>query len=107
MEEKQKLLRDYSIGVCHPEVSGFEVLELLALRSRIAELEAELTEDEKTRLEEADSLFLKDAIRFYESLSQIADLAKMREQVGVSPSHWWWYLEKLIRVEKVPLGERS
>jgi len=57
-------------------------------------LEAELTEDEKRRLEEADGLFLKDAGRFYESLSQVADLAKMRKQVGVSPSHWWWYLRK-------------
>lgn len=107
MEERKRLLRDYSVGVCHPGVSGFEILELLDLRSRIAGLEAELTEDEERRLGEADSLFLKDANRFYESLSQVADLARMREQVGVSPSHWWWYLEKLILVEKVSLKERS
>jgi hypothetical protein len=101
MEEKERLLKDYAISVHHPQVSGFEILELLDLRSRIAELEAELTEGERRRLEEADSLFLKSANRFYESLSQVADLAEMREQVGASPSHWWWYLEKLVQVEKV------
>lgn len=101
MKEKEKLLRDYSVGVRHPEVSGFEVLELLDLRSRITGLEAELTEDEKRMLEESDSLFLNQASRFYESLSQVANLAEMREQVGATPSHWWWYLERLVQAEKV------
>ena len=103
MEEKGRLLRDYSVSVHYPEVSGFEILELLDLRSRIAELEPALTENEKRRLEEVDGLFLQDVNRFYESLAQVGDLAKMREQVGVSPSHWWWYLEKLVQVEKVSL----
>ncbi|MCD6468885.1 MAG: hypothetical protein J7L32_06245 [Thermoplasmata archaeon] len=35
---------------------------------------------------------------------QVADLAEMRKRVGTSPSHWWWYLEKLIQVEKVSRG---
>lgn len=100
-EERERLLRDYSIGVRYPEVSGFEVLELLDLRSRITGLEAELTEDEKRMLEEADSVFLNQASRFYKSLSQVANLAEMREQVGVTPSHWWWYLERLVQAEKV------
>lgn len=103
MKKQDKLLMDYAAGVRHPEVSGFEILELLDLRSRIAELEAELTEDERKGLEEADSLFLKDVGRFYESLSQVADLAKMRQQVRASPSQWW-YLEKLIQIEKVAVG---
>jgi len=101
MKEKEKLLRDYSVGVRYPGVSGFEVLDLLDLRSRITGLEAELTEDEKRMLEESDSLFLNQASRFYESLSQVANLAEMREQVGATPSHWWWYLERLVQAEKV------
>jgi len=24
---------------------------------------------------------------------------EMRMKAGVSPSHWWWYLEKLSQVE--------
>lgn len=104
---EEKLLRDYSVSVQHPEVSGFEVLELLDLRSRIAELEAELTEGEKRSLEEADGLFLREAHGLYDKISQVADLAEMRGRVGISPSHWWWYLEKLIQVEKVALGGRS
>lgn len=52
MSEKDKLLRDYSVGVRHPEVSGFEVLELLDIQSQIAKLENQLTENEKRKLEE-------------------------------------------------------
>lgn len=100
MKERGKLLKDYVLGVQHPEVSGFEVLELLDIRSQITELEAELTEEEKKRLEEADSVFLKNASGFYESLSQVVDLAEARQRVKASPSHWWWYLEKLVQVEK-------
>jgi hypothetical protein len=103
MKEKESLLRDYSVSVRYPEVSGFEVLELLDLRTRIAKLEADLTEDQMKRLEEADSLFLKNISSFYDRLCQVGDLAQMREQAGISPSHWWWYLEKLVQVEKVSL----
>ena len=106
-KERERLLKDYLISVQHPEVSGFEILELLDLRSRIAKFETDLAAEERKRLEEADSLFLSNAGRFYESLSQVADLSEMRERAGTLPSHWWWYLEKLVRVEKVSLGGKS
>jgi len=103
MEEREKgqLLKDYVIGVRHPGVSGFEVLELLDLRSQIAESEAELTGEEREKLEEADGLFLQNAGRLYESLLQVADLVEMRKRAGVAPSHWWWYLDKLLQAEKI------
>lgn len=106
MEEKKELLDQYSIGVLHPEVSGFEILELLDLRTQVAQLESELTKKEEEKLEESDSTFLKNANRFYENLSQVGNLSKMRKQRGVLPSHWWWYLEKLVQVEKIPSGGR-
>jgi hypothetical protein len=98
--EKERLLKGYIIGVCHPGASGFEVLELLDLRSKLAELETELTGEEREKLEEADSLFLQNADRFYESLLQVADLVEMRRRAGIVPSHWWWYLDKLLQAEK-------
>lgn len=99
MKKKKELLDEYSIGVLHPEVSGFEILELLDLRTQIAQIEPELTKKEQDKIEESDSIFLKNVNRFYENLSQVGDLSKMRKRRGVSPSHWWWYLEKLIQKE--------
>lgn len=107
MREKDKLLEDYSVGVRHPEVSGFEVLELLDIRSQIAKLENQLTEMEKRKLEEADSTFLNHAREFYKSINEVANLAQARERHKVSPSHWWWYLEKLVQEEKIPSKGRS
>lgn len=100
-KEKERLLKDYAIGVCHPESSGFEVLELLDVRSQLAELESGLSDEEREKLEEADSLFLQNADRLYESLLQVADLTEMRKRAGVAPSHWWWYLDKLLQAEKI------
>ncbi len=37
MKERGKLLRIMKLGVQHPEVSGFEVLELLDIRIQIVE----------------------------------------------------------------------
>lgn len=107
MSEKNNLLEDYSVGVRHPEVSGFEALELLDIRSQIAKVENQLTEMERRKLEEADSLFLNHARKFYKSLNEVTDLAEARERQEVSPSHWWWYLEKLDQEEKVPSKGRS
>jgi len=99
--KKEELLKSYAVGVHHPEVSGFEVLELLDVRSELAKLEANLTDEEKEVLDKADALFLDNVDRFYESLLQVANPIDARRRAEVPPSHWWWYLEKLARVEKI------
>jgi len=101
MSELKELLRHYTEGVCYPEVSGFEILEILDIRSEIARKEKELSLEEKEKLEAADGVFLKNAAKFFAAISGIADLVEMRERANVSPSHWWWYLEKLAYTEKV------
>jgi hypothetical protein len=76
-------------------VSGFEVLELLDVRSALARSEGELTATQRQELEEADGVFLKQAEQFYENVVQVANLEELRRRAAVLPSHWWWYLEKL------------
>jgi len=100
MKAKEHLLASFCRGVCHPKVSGFEVLELLDIRSVLARQEGELNKKARKKLEEADDLFLKNARRFYEAVAEVADLEEMRRRAAVSPSHWWWYLEKLARAEQ-------
>lgn len=95
------LLTYFAKSVNYPEVSGFEILEVLDIRSKIAEREGGLSLEEKKELEAADGIFLRNAARFFSAISEIADLAEMRERAGVPPSHWWWYLENLVQVERV------
>ena len=101
MSELKELLGHYTKGVYYPGVSGFEILEILDTRSQIARKEKELSFEEREKLETADGIFLKNAAKFFTAISEIADLAEMRKRANVSPSHWWWYLEKLAYAEKV------
>ncbi|MFQ6058000.1 MAG: hypothetical protein ACE5MB_03850 [Anaerolineae bacterium] len=94
----KELIEDYTVDVEFPDVSGFEILEMLDLRSEIAERERELNDEERTILEEADRRFLQNAPLFYASLAAVADLAEMRRRAGAPPSHWWWYPDELVRV---------
>lgn len=106
MSDIGSLLEDYVDGVDFPEVSGFEVLELLDVRSRLAAREGELDEAQRRQLEDADAEFLRHAPVFYENVVVLGDLGDLRRRSGASCSHWWWYLEKLAQREpaKAPTG---
>ena len=103
MTSTADLLKRFCQSVRHPQMSGFEVLELLDSRSALARREEELSEPQRKTLEEADEVFFRHAAQFHESVTQIANLAEMRKRAAAPPSHWWWYLEKLSLVERAAL----
>ena len=80
-------------------------MELLDARSAIAEIENNLTHAEKLEIEKADSLFLSNLDEFYKSITQVADLHEMRKGARIPPSHWWWYIEKLVKSKKATVGK--
>lgn len=98
MSEYASLVQRYATSVRFPDVSGFEALDLLRLRSRLAEVEQDLTSAECATLEAADVTFLHNAPTFYRQVSEVATLEPLRKEAGVRPSHWWWYLDSLTRV---------
>ena len=98
MTQHASLIEDYATSVRFPDVSGFEILELLRLRSCIADLEQDLTSADRAALEAADATFLHNAPALYRHLSEIATLETLRKEAHVLPSHWWWYLDSLTRV---------
>lgn len=100
MSDYPQLLADYEVSVGFSQVSGFEILELLDVRSRLALAESQLNATEKERLEKADEVFLAQAAEFYEQVAAVADIREMRRRAAVPISHWWWHLEKFSRVEK-------
>lgn len=92
------LLKSYKVAVEYPDVSGFEVLELLDMRSKLAELEARLTVSEKETLEQADEGLLDHLKLFYERIQEIGYLPELRQRAKALPSHWWWYMDQFVRV---------
>jgi hypothetical protein len=95
------LLEQYAEDVCHPEVSGFELLEILSLRSALVEGETNLSPVQRRRLEEADARLLAAAPIVLARLAEVAPLVELRQRVNVSPSHWWWYLDLLQQATRV------
>ena len=101
MDKRSTHLMDYiSKAIVHPDVSGFEVLELLDIRSRLAARESLLDEPSKARLEELDRQFLEMSSIWLECISQVARLAEMRRRCHVLPSHWWWYLDEIASAKR-------
>lgn len=95
---KSNLLKYYKVAVEYPDVSGFEVLELLDIRSKLAELDNSLTVNEKVTLEQADEMLMDNMKSFYEKIQEIGYLPELRKRTKVLPSHWWWYMDKFIIV---------
>lgn len=62
MSQFEELLKSYIVGLEHPEVSGFELLEVLEKRSALAEFEDQLDDMARRQLEEADALFMGHAV---------------------------------------------
>lgn len=94
-QDLQLLLEHYVEDVCHPEVSGFELLDLLSTRSALAERETGFSAAQRRRLEEADARLLAAVPLVLARLTEIAPLSELRQRVNASPSHWWWYLDLL------------
>ena len=95
MNNKTKRLMYYlEESILHLDVSGFELLEILDIRSQLASREPVMDEDEKVRLERFDQQLSQVADQCATRISEVADLAKMRKRANVLPSHWWWYIDE-------------
>jgi hypothetical protein len=90
-----RLLTHYCVDVQHPDVSGAEHLEMLAIRDQLAALAPTLTPEEQAALAEADRQLAEQASAFHQALQPFLDLAAVRREQGVPPERWWWYLDVL------------
>ena len=95
MERVEKLIEYLEKTLQHPEVSGFELLEYLDVRSRLALQEPLLNQGDRARVEAIDRQFLRNAPCWLERIRDVCDLVDMRQKARVLPSHWWWYLDEI------------
>ena len=94
----KELIAAYEVDVQCPDVSGMEHLEMLMTRSEISRNELHLSGEERERILNADRVLLQNARQFYESIQAIADLDSWRRDENVSPTHWWWYLDVIVKL---------
>jgi hypothetical protein len=97
-----QLLQYYTVAVNHPNVSGFEHLEMPRVRDKLAKIKRTLSPTEKDQLEEADHRLAERANEFYAELARVTDLQYERDQRKTPPSHWWWYLDVLVQAPSLP-----
>ena len=96
MDLKSKRLMDFlNESIQHLDTSGFELLEILDVRSQLASREPLLNDDDKMMLEKLDLELLQSASDMSKRISEVANLAEMRKRAHVLPSHWWWYLDQM------------
>lgn len=96
----KELIAAYETDVQFPDVSGMEHLDMLMARSEIAKHEPHLSDEERQRLLRADQSLLRQAQSFYQSIQEIADLASWRRDENVPTTHWWWYLDVIMQMQK-------
>ena len=99
-----KLIEYLSEGINSPEVSGFELLELLDIRSRTASRELLLNETDKALLEDMDRRFMRMADFLLSRISEVADLSDVRRRSHSLPSQWWWYLDEIAQRKEEMIG---
>jgi len=100
----QELMEYFAKAINHPDVSGFEAMELFDIRSQLAKREHILSEDDKIALEQLDRQLLTSADLWVTRISEIGDLAQLRKKAHVLPSHWWWYLDEIVSRKLEAIG---
>lgn len=97
-----RLLKNYVVDVQFPDVSGIEQVQMLETRSQLAEIEAELSPQEREALLEANRQLAAQADKFLQELNRFVDLAEEWQQRRPHPNDWWWYLDILAQVPAGP-----
>jgi hypothetical protein len=105
MTKYLELVATYEVDVRFPDVSGMEHLDMLRVRSELANYESELTVEERMRLLEADKALLRQVRHFYKAIHKIADLEAWRRDENIPITHWWWYLDVLAQIPELPTDE--
>jgi len=101
--------KDYVLNINYPEQ---EILKMLTLRDEIENLLLNLEkrgtglEADKVRLETFDTIIRKKMKMVYRKLTASLNPLPYREERKIPRSHWWWYLDELLREKRVRARKR-
>ncbi|RLE10720.1 hypothetical protein DRJ00_00575 [Candidatus Aerophobetes bacterium] len=112
LSDLREMLEEYKKYLSNVEQLGKDVLKMLTLRDEIEELLHSLEERgtnvsaERTKLENLDPIARKKAKIILKHLKASVELAPYREERKIPASHWWWYLDDLIKEEKLSVVKK-
>ena len=101
--------KDYVLNINYPEQ---EILKMLTLRDEIENLLLNLEkrgtdlEADKVRLETFDTIIRKKMKVIYRKLTASLNPLPYREERKIPRSHWWWYLDELLKEKIVRARKR-
>lgn len=94
MSKHMDNIENYGLSVNDLDVSPFESMDMLHLRSKIEKVLSELTNEEIAKLFQYD-LKCRECEDMAEHISEIYSFSMSTEPT----SQWWWYLDKVVSGE--------
>jgi hypothetical protein len=85
-------VRNYGYSVDDFELSPFELVDMLDLRSRLHENYNKLDEFSRQQLKNYDKILLLNAKEMYKALSSVYDFDNDKPF-----DEWWWHLDKVAQ----------
>jgi hypothetical protein len=76
------------------EISPFEMVQTLHVRTKFYRYHDELTSDEKLLLKKYDKLLLDNVKKFYDHMKRIYNFSNDKPM-----EQWWWHLDKILNHE--------
>lgn len=90
----------YEIGIFNLDVSPFENIAILHLRSNLEKEFENMNSDEQLKLLSIDIDVIKNARNIANHISEVYDFSTSNKP----ESEWWWHLDKIISGELVVKG---
>lgn len=112
LNDLREMIEKYKDYVINIDRLHQDIVKMLTLRDEMEELLIKLEKKgtdlaaEKSRLESFDVIIKDKAKMVYRNLATFLNPLPYREERKIPPSHWWWYLDELVKERKTRLRKR-
>ena len=112
LDNLRKMIEEYKDYVVNIDYPDREIIKMLTLRDEIENLLLNLEkrgtdlEADKVRLATFDVMVRKKMKMVYRKLTASLNPLPYREERKIPRSHWWWYLDELLREKRVRARKR-
>jgi len=112
LDDLRKMIEEYKDYIVNIDYLKQDVLKMFNLRDKIEDLVIDLEKKgtdltaEKVRLETFDTILRKKMKMVYRKLTVSLNPRAYREERKIPRSHWWWYLDKLLKEKRAQMGKK-
>lgn len=95
MNKIMNKINRYESDIFDFDISPFELIQILHLRSKLEIVYSSMGENEKLALLTIDLKVIKNAQRIVEHIEKVYDFSNSNHPI----SEWWWHLDKVANGE--------